>query len=70
MMRIRRRRVPHADESQNIRAAGEPQLDLAPNSGRSGFYIAHKATPSVAERLWPWILVTVSLLASAAAMAR
>ena len=69
MMRNRRRRAPH-DESQNTGTASQAQLDLAPNSGRSGFYIAHKATSSIAERLWPWIFVTVSLLASAAAMAR
>jgi hypothetical protein len=60
-MRARRRRVPRADEAQH---------DLAPGAARSGLYIAHDTSASVAERLWPWILVTVSILASLAAMAR
>lgn len=40
------------------------------SSERSGFYAARVETPSAAERLWPWVLVAVSILATLAAMAR
>jgi hypothetical protein len=49
---------------------GHEERELTLNGPRSGFYVAQKETASVAERLWPWILVIVSIVASLAAMAR
>jgi hypothetical protein len=49
---------------------GREERELTLSGPRSGFYVAQKETASVAERLWPWILVIVSIVASLAAMAR